>query len=109
MQCASATILSLTAHFWIKSPAPTATRIILTRRTGWKSRDKQPDWRKLLDRLSHGTDSPRDIDEVDSLIAQLENGTTGKRDAAQLHYDHPHGTGGAHDPLDRLIDTWAGI
>jgi iron-regulated protein frpA len=77
--------------------------------TDAESRDKQPDWRKLLDRLSHGTDSPRDIDEVDSLIAQLENGTTGKRDAAQLHYDHPHGTGGAHDPLDRLIDTWAGI
>ena len=77
--------------------------------TDAESRDKQSDWRKLLDRLSHGTDSPRDIDEVDSLIAQMENGTTGKRDAAQLHYDHPHGMGGAHDPLDRLIDAWTGV
>lgn len=78
--------------------------------TDAESRDKQPDWRKLLDRLSHGTDSPRDIDEVDGLIAQMGNGTAGKRDAAQHHYEHhAHGTGGTHDPLDRLIDTWAGI
>ena len=78
--------------------------------TDAESRDKQPDWRKLLDRLSHGTNSPRDIDEVDGLIAQMGNGTAGKRDAAQHHYEHhAHGTGGTHDPLDRLIDTWAGI
>ena len=67
---------------------------------------------KLLERmtqLSGTTDKPHDIDEVDSLIAQMENGTAEKHGMTQHHYDHQYGTGGTHDPLDRLIDTWAGI
>lgn len=67
---------------------------------------------KLLERmtqLSSTTDKPHDIDEVDSLIAQMENGTAEKHGMTQHPYDHQYGTGGTHDPLDRLIDTWAGI
>ena len=67
-------------------------------------------WNRLLDRLTQDANSPSDIGDVDRLIEQMERGTTGKNATPPHQYDHhAHGTGGAHEHIDRLIDTWAGI
>ena len=67
-------------------------------------------WNQLLNRLTQDANSPSDIGDVDRLIEQMERGTAGKNATPPHQYDHhAHGTGGAHEHIDRLIDTWAGI
>lgn len=67
---------------------------------------------KLINRMVNGgadIDSHSDISAIDQMIAQMENGKADKHDAQLHHYEHTHGTGGVHDHIDRLIDSWAGI
>lgn len=67
-------------------------------------------WNRLLDRLTQDANSPSDIGDVDRLIDQMEHGTAGKNATPPHQYDHhAHGTGSAHEHIDRLIDAWAGI
>lgn len=67
-------------------------------------------WNSLLNRLTQDANSPSDIGDVDRLIDQMEHGTAGKNATPPHQYDHhAHGTGSAHEHIDRLIDAWAGI